>query len=775
MKLKMKYVFWIIAPCLFIFGAFSVLQDTSDSGTAVSINDSIPTRRQLRGSFFQKREILVVYGAEDSKLTEKYKNVLEALSKIPQDDSWRSVAIKFKEASQITNTDIETNIIYLVGTAKGNPLLKRLTDNMPFQLAPDKIRFNQKDYTADNTVLSISSYPNIENDTLPISILTGLEESNIFDFFENKVKKGRRSFFRQSMDYEIYQSNARIVMGDFSPDWKLDKSTLFDFSSKNNHVHHTAHFDFKDPQNSLTPEAILSLAAKTEAKTHTILDFLDKAVEIPKMTYNSYKSAEEKGLITGNTNQAHFDTLDNSVHTVINKKYENNFIEKENALVLHHLIGASKIQALQLGLPVYFTDRWQKKGYRYWSAHLFQSGNALPLIELLDNEMVAIESTLIIDCLSASLVDFLLETWGKDTFLKNYSDWMPSQKEIKNLEPQWQAYLKKQGVKVDFQQKEITDLPYLKGFNFAHEGYGIYNGYISKKATASIKKQNEMGSNALALVPYTSMRDSKKPQPFRFSDSPNNENDESLVHSAYEANKMGMFTVLKPQVWVGGGSWPGDIEMSNETDWKKFFDYYYRWIRHYAFLAEIHEMDALCLGVEFSKATLGHGAEWREMIRKTRGLFQGKITYAANWGAEFENVDFWDELDFIGLNCYYPLSKKDDPTKEELKAKFDTVKTKMKTVYNTFKKPIVFTEIGFRSINMPWKNPHAQGDESFNEVHQQRCYEIIFEGIENEPWCQGILWWKYPSFLEYRGRENSAFTPNNKLAEATIREWFLKK
>jgi hypothetical protein len=773
-RIKMKYLFWIIAPCLLIFGAFALRQNSTDDHTTVVENDSLPTRRQLRRSYFQKREILVVYGAEDKKLTKKYKTLLESLSKTPQDDSWRSVAVQFKEASQTTDIDIKNNIIYLVGTLKGNTILKRLTGNIPFQLNPGKIQFNQKEYTSDDTVLSISSYPNKENDTLPISILTGIEESNIYDFFENMVKEGGRSFFRQNMDYEIYQNTTRIVLGDFSADWKLDKSTFFDFSSENDLIYSTAHFDFIDHQNTLTSEAVLSLAAKIEETTNAIFDFFGKAKELPKMTYHSYKSAEEKGLLTGNTAQAHFYSNDNSVHTVINEKYKDNFIEKENALVLHHLIGASKTQALQLGLPVYFTDRWQKKGYRYWSAHLYKSGNALTLTELLDNEMVAIESSLLVDCLSASLVDFLLETWGKDTFLKNYSDWIPSQKEIINLEPLWQAYLKSHAAKTDFQKKEIANLPYMKGFNFAHEGHGIYNGYISKKATESIKKQNEMGSNALALVPYTFMRDSKKPEPFRFSDSANDENDESLVHAAYEAKKLGMFSMLKPQVWVGGGSWPGDIEMSNETDWKKFFDYYYRWIRHYAFLAEIHQMDALSLGVEFTKATLGHGNEWRKMIQKTRGLFNGKITYAANWGSEFENIEFWDEVDFIGLNCYYPLSKNDNPSEKEMKAKFEVIKTKIKTVYHTFKKPIVFTEIGFRSIHMPWKNPHAEGDDSFNEEHQKRCYEIVFEGIENEPWCQGILWWKFPSFLEYRGRENSAFTPNNKMAEETIRKWFLK-
>ena len=81
---------------------------------------------------------------------------------------------------------------------------------------------------------------------------------------------------------------------------------------------------------------------------------------------------------------------------------------------------------------------------------------------------------------------------------------------------------------------------------------------------------------------------------------------------------------------------------------------------------------------------------------------------------EFEKVGFWDELDFIGLNSYYPLSKQDNPSKRELSKNFEGIKNKIKKVHKAHQKPIVFTEIGFRSIDAPWKNPHAEGDDSFN-------------------------------------------------------------
>ncbi len=763
----------ILGLCILGIGMFAMSSTQAHDEKGLSANDSVPTRRQLRQRFFQDRAVLVVYGATDTVLSRQYRTLLEELDTSPEPDSWRNIAVSHKTVAEVTENDLKGKVLFLVGTQEAMPLLKEFSAQIPLDFRKDAFSFNAKEFADPDAHLSVGFYPNPKNDTLPVSLLSGNNEQHVFRVFEQKVQDYGRLFFRQNMDYEIYQGNSRMVMGNFGADWRIDTTANFDFSKGNTPVHSSKHFDFVSYQDAITTQQAIPLAMEIERTVAAILDFAGNNVQLPKMRYHIYKSAEEKGLIADNTDQAHFDSVSGSVHTIINEKYLDNFIEKENTLIIHRLLGASKTVALTRGLPIYFTDKWQREGYRYWAARLFESGNVLPLKELLDKAVLEIESPLITDCLSATLVGFLLETWGKDTFLKRYASWTPTNREIQNLMPAWQRYLLKNATAHPKKERKVPALSYLKGFNFAHEGYSIYNGYGGTKATQALQKMKTLGSNAMALVPYSYIEDKNSPIPFRFSDHPGAENDEALVHSVYEARKMGIGTLLKPQIFAGD-SWPGDVEMLNKEDWDAFFEYYYRWIRHYAFLAEIHEMEALCVGVEFAKATLSHEAEWRKMFRGIRGLYQGQLTYAANWGAEFEQVGFWDELDFIGLNCYYPLSKEEAPTKAALKANFEKVKTKITKVYDKFKKPIVFTEIGFRSIDQPWKSPHAAGDDSFNARHQQLCYEVVFEGIENAVWCEGILWWKFPSYLEYRGEENSAFTPNKKRAEETVRAWFSK-
>ncbi|MFC3972515.1 glycoside hydrolase family 113 [Maribacter confluentis] len=772
--MKRKHIVVTLVIALLAVGMASVqLMSGAEHAPDVTGLDSVPTKRQLRRSFFDKREIMVVYGTTDSLLAQRYKELLEPLSRQEVTSSWRSAKVTFKNASSVNEEDLHQQVVFMVGAIDEHAVLQRFLANTPFYVDKAKIKIGAKSIANDNALLSVGFYPSPLNPTLPFTFITGTDPTRIFNFFAERITNGGQGFYRQNLDYEVYHGPKRVVLGDFDAQWKIDATTFFDFSKGPKELLNTESYRFVAHNNATDVATARETLDRMQRMTATINDVVPGTVAASKITYHYYANMEEKGLMTGNTDQAHMDTLSNTVHIIANEVYKGNHTGKDYALLLHRKLGSSNMDILTKGLPIYFTETWQKKGYRYWAGQLIASDNFLTVSQLLDNDFLQWESALVRDCMAGLFTEFLLDTWGREKYLAAYADLDLTPKELELLELQWQDYLLTVANNHSPEKRPVKALPYVKGFNFAHEGYNIYNGYGSGKATESLRKQKGMGSNAVAIVPYSGINDIHTPTAFRFSDHAGGENDESVVHAASVARTMDMYTVLKPQIFVGG-SWPGGIDMQTDADWELFFDHYYRWIKHYAFLAEIYDIDALCIGVEFTKATLLHPDAWRKMIQKTRGLYSGQITYAANWGEEFENIAFWDDLDFIGLNSYYPLSKKDNPTNAEMAAKFDTIKTKIKTVYDRFKKPIVFTEIGFRSIDAPWKNPHAEADESINQEMQQRCYEIIFQGIENEPWCQGILWWKYPSYLEYRGVDNNAFTPNNKLADETVRKWFSK-
>ena len=772
--MKRSAILYLLIIGLVIVGFAGVTFSSEDDEVDTAAqSDSLPTRRQLRRSFFEKGELLVVYAAKDSSLIQKYESVLTQLSQLKSTRSWRNISISYIDANHIQQEDLMDKVVLLVGAVQEHPFIEPYLEGSPFSITKEKIHMGERSYASEATVLSVESYPNPFQPGLPFSLITGDDPEEVYTFLADRIAGNGTSFYRQNLDYELYRNSTALVLGGLTNTWEPDGDLLFDFSKGTKELLKSGHYRFISHQTDMTEDDITKLAAQVEKTTETILEFVGSKEKLEPITYHIYDSAEEKGLLTGSMDQASVDILKPSVHTIINPVYADNFLEKENVLVLRQTLGSSRTAILEEGLPLYFTSAWQKKGYGYWTARLFQSGNGFTLAQLFDEEYMRMESPLIRDAMAGSVVDFLLQQWGKAAFLERYQGPTLIPEDLASLESKWETYISQKVSEWPKEDVQKTKLPYLKGFNFAHEGYDIYNGFGSSLATESLQKQKELGSNAMTIVPYSFISDKNQPAPFRFSDSPQGENDAAVIHATHTATDLGMYTLLKPQVFVGD-SWPGDIEMKTQADWDQFFHEYYKWIRHYAFLAEIHEMDGLSIGVEFTKATLGHPEAWRTIIANLRGLFSGDLTYCANWGEEFENIEFWDDLDFIGLNSYYPLSKADNPSDEELLAKFDTIRTKIVKVHEQFQKPIVFTEIGFRSIDHPWKNPHAEADESINQMAQQRCYEVIFKGIENEPWCQGILWWKFPSYLGYRGTDNNAFTPNNKLAEETVRTWFAK-
>jgi len=633
------------------------------------------------------------------------------------------------------------------------------------------IQFNKQEFYQKKDVISFSYYPNPENQDLPFLLLTGNDDMTILRYLQSQYERGR--FISQNMDIEIYREGSKVIVGGFDRSWGLNKDAYFDFSTGTEKILETENFEFVSHNIPFAEGELQHFSDMMEKSVQDMQTFFAYDKSLPKVEVHLHSSAEKKGLLLGNTDQAHLDKETYMSHLIYNDKYKNNFLQKENLFFIREIIGTSNLTFLENGLGIYFTHNWQREGYDYWAARIAESGNSIPLKSFFDEDIMEYTSPLIKDCLSGALVAFLIEHWGKETFLSKYADWNPSNSELNKTEKVWQAYLQKLVKKHPKKNRKQRTGKYIKGFNFAHEGYSIYNGYLSNLATVSLEKQASMGANAIAIVPYTGMRDPQKPVPLRISRHAGSENVQGIIHSAHEARKLGMVSMLKPQIWLSG-SWPGDIKMGSEKEWDQFFEHYHRWIIHYALIAEIHDIEMFCVGVEFAHATLAKEQEWREIFRSVRGLYQGKITYAANWGYEFEGIQFWDELDFIGLNCYYPLSKSENPSDKDLKENFKRIKDKIRKVHIESKKQIVFTEIGFRSAPTPWKNPHAEEDREFNAEHQARCYEVIFDGIQDESWCDGILWWKFPSYLDYGGLENNSFTPNNKKAEQVVKKWFKK-
>ncbi len=768
--LKYAFIPIIIIVAFVLFGLFNKSEESEAVLASVAPEPTYPTRWDMYNALREHGKLLIIHDVSEASQQEP---LMQLASNLQQQRRW-TLNTELRYFEDVTEEEVRNNPVFLIGTFQNNKWLGKVAKDLPIHFEEEGFVFHKKKYTQADDVFKLSMFPHPFHTQFPFYLITGNSISGIQQVISEQMGRQSRNLFRNTWGYEVLQKGESVVFGQFDEEkWALDQNLHFDFSQSDVARHDSPNISFLSYNKDFQNKELEELAANCEASFEEILNFLGKEAPLARISYFVYPDGEEKGLRLNSMDEAHTEPGQNKVHVVINENFKGQMWQMENELLLRQFLGSPQTHSLEKGLGVYFTHQWQRKGYAYWAQRLFQSASLPKLQDLLDNEMLAQESDLVMYCSAGSFVQFLLDEWGKELFLEKYATWTPNEKEIKSLEKDWHRFLKKQAA-ADQPEREVV-IPFLKGFNFAHEGYSVYNGYGSRLASRSLDKLRNIHANAVAIVPYSSMRDPQKPTFIHFSSRAGNENDEAVLHSHYEAKEKGMFTVLKPQIWIGRGSWPGDVSMTSEKDWQQFFENYHRWMRHYALLAEIHDIDMLCVGVEFAKATIAREQDWRQLIRKLRGIYSGPMTYAANWGEEFENLKFWDELDYIGLDCYYPLSKKEQPEKEELTQHFNKVLDLIEETCHTYNKPMIFTEIGFRSVENTWTQPHEEAlGRPINEQCQELCYEVVLESIQDKDFCNGLLWWKWSCNLMERPRENNGFTPYNKLAQNTVQKWFQK-
>jgi len=275
----------------------------------------------------------------------------------------------------------------------------------------------------------------------------------------------------------------------------------------------------------------------------------------------------------------------------------------------------------------------------------------------------------------------------------------------------------------------------------------------------------------VAIVPYTFQRDTAVAAPFRVPSGRGGESDERVTRVIRDAHARGLSVLLKPQIWVRR-SWPGAIAMDTEDGWVRFFRYYGEWIQRYARLAQREGVEVLSVGVELQAASR-RTAEWRALIAQVRAVYSGALVYAANWYDEFDRVEFWDALDYVGVDAYFPLSEDADASDAELAEGAERAAVRMAEVSARWHRPVLITEIGFGSTRAPWRMPHSSdGGAVASPEDQARAYRATTEALRNRRWLEGAFWWKWPSHGRVPSPEDRGFSPLGKPAEAVLGAWF---
>ena len=248
--------------------------------------------------------------------------------------------------------------------------------------------------------------------------------------------------------------------------------------------------------------------------------------------------------------------------------------------------------------------------------------------------------------------------------------------------------------------------------------------------------------------------------------------DRLLPEAIDQAQDSGLSIMVKPHVDFNESQvFRGDFTLDSEEKWQTFEAEYREIILSLADIAENKKVEMFCIGTELRTFVLKRPEYWRDLIIQVKGRFSGELVYAANWD-EYHEIPFWDALDYIGVNAYFPLARTRIPSVEELRLGWTWYIDALEAQANRFCKPILFTEYGYRSAEQAtWKHWEL-GVGTPSDSVQKLGYQAFFESFWEQPWVAGGLIWEWipdpPRF------DNTRWTPQGKSAEAVIREWYVR-
>lgn len=292
-----------------------------------------------------------------------------------------------------------------------------------------------------------------------------------------------------------------------------------------------------------------------------------------------------------------------------------------------------------------------------------------------------------------------------------------------------------------------------------------------KATQAQVNEVLNIHANSAAVMPFGFMREVTSPEIIFDTDRQwFGETSEGAKQYIALLQKNGITVMLKPQIWVWRGEFTGTIMMETEENWKKLENAYDKFILNYAALAAETGVPILCIGTELEKFVESRPDYWLQLIKKIRGVYKGKLTYAANWD-EYKRTPFWKELDYIGIDAYFPLSDAKTPTIKELQQGWQPWKEKISEVSLANDKQVLFTEFGYRSMDYTAKKPWMvdNNEDNVNLVAQANAKKAIFNEFWSEDWFAGGYVWKW--FIKHDasgGASDNRFTPQNKPAQEVI-------
>lgn len=281
---------------------------------------------------------------------------------------------------------------------------------------------------------------------------------------------------------------------------------------------------------------------------------------------------------------------------------------------------------------------------------------------------------------------------------------------------------------------------------------------------------SNINANSISIMPYAFFSIGNPEVRYNQHQQHWGENIEGVIVSIQLAHKKNMSVMVKPHLWIGRGKYTGEFTLSAEQDWQVWENSYRKYVLHFATIADSLKAEIFCFGTELGAAIKARPTFWSSLIDTLKQVYHGKLTYAGNWD-DYKSFPYWDKLDYIGVDAYFPLNIDKTPSVNSLKDGWEKYRSELQKISKEYNRPILFTEYGYRNVDYTGAEPWKENAGKQNDEAQANCLEAFYLTFANEKWFLGGYVWKWYPENAYRRRKID-YTPQGKPAEQVIKNWY---
>ena len=112
----------------------------------------------------------------------------------------------------------------------------------------------------------------------------------------------------------------------------------------------------------------------------------------------------------------------------------------------------------------------------------------------------------------------------------------------------------------------------------------------------------------------------------------------------------------------------------------------------------------------------------------------------------YQNVPWWNQLDYIGIDAYFPIASQNDTTLAGLTAAWQNRANAIESWRASralTDKQVLFTEVGYQSADGSAQAPGVSGSPTIDLQEQADAYHALLSVMTTKSWWDGAFWWSW--------------------------------